>query len=211
MNHPADAILIDALAQPGGVTDALRRHLAQCPACQQRLDELRLVHDLLGDLPESAEESELTKVDLWPALKRRLASHDTRPLLSEPRASATGSAGSAEADNTRSLTLGAQAESPIFTRRDRAWWASGTTWRAAALVMLSIGLGHLTARITADSTSSTNANATTTTQPDATTVASAEDLVAADLYLDRFASPSPLGLSSIVLTDSTDAAQEVSP
>lgn len=181
MNHPAEAILIDMLAQPEGVTDDVRRHLAECSACQQRFDELRLVHDLLGDEPGADQVEAMAGVDLWPGLKQRLAA-ETAP-------------------------------EPVIVRRAQNWWASGTAWRAAALVMLSIGIGHLTARITAESTTTTTTVSTATTagQTDATTVASAEDLVAADLYLDRFTASSPLGLSSIVLTDSADVADEVSP
>lgn len=178
MNHPAEAILFDMLARPDGVTDDVRRHLARCSVCQQRLDELRLVHDLLGDTPGVDEVEAVAGVDLWPALKQRIEA----------------------------------VPEPAIVRQAQSWWASGTTWRAAALVMLSIGIGHLTARIAADSnTTTTTTTFTTAGQTDATTVASAEDLVAADLYLDRFTAASPLGLSSIVLTDSADTAGEVSP
>ncbi|QNN21044.1 hypothetical protein HED60_01755 [Planctomycetales bacterium ZRK34] len=181
MNHLSDAILIDLLAghSPEADSDSVRRHLAECPACQQRLDELSLVHDLLDDADAPPE---FEAVDLWPALKQRI---EVESHTAEPQ---------------------------VIVRRHQSWWATGTTWRAAALIMLSIGIGHLTARITADSTTNTTtttaATNTTATQT-TTTVASAEDLVAADLYLDRFASPSALGLGDIVLTESSDASGEV--
>jgi len=88
----------------------------------------------------------------------------------------------------------------------------GFAWRAAAVIALAVGLGHLTGRVqTSDSSMAPGSDTAAVQSPDdntATLIAAADvqDQVATELYIDAFDADASMSVAGVLLGDSNDTA-----